>query len=179
VFVEITILAISIPLANGQFSRALGQFRVAEIWSRTFSRVLEGIRFSPNAFCHHFSQIQYFDVVTFRVICGIANHDGAIRARNNHGRRARRRKLRESKLVHASFVLAAGIVRDKQLRAACSATLRVRTMMRRFRDCDSRSAKNLARLLGDPASASQITRVMIGGCSGGRFNRKPRQQLRD
>jgi len=103
-------LTIFIPLANGQFSCAVDQFRFTEIWSRTFSGVLAGIRFSPNAFCHHFSQIQYFDIIAFRVICGVANHDRTIRARDNHRRRARFRKLRKSKLVHAAFVLATGIV---------------------------------------------------------------------
>jgi hypothetical protein len=103
-------LAIFIPLANGQFSCAVDQFRFTEIWSRTFSGVLAGIRFSPNAFCNHFSQIQYFDVVAFRVVRGVANHDGTIRARNNHCRRAGLRKLRKSKLVHPAFILASGIV---------------------------------------------------------------------
>jgi hypothetical protein len=106
-------LTIFIPLANGQFSCAVDQFRFTEIWSRTFSGVLAGIRFSPNAFCNHFSQIQYFDVVAFHVVRGVANHDWAIRARDNYRRRPRFRQLRKSKLVHPAFILAPRIVRNE------------------------------------------------------------------
>jgi hypothetical protein len=104
---------IFIPSASGQFSFTADQFRFGEIRSRAFSGILSNIYFSPNTFCHHFCQIQYFNIVAFRVVCGVANHDWTIRARDNYRRRPRFRKLRKSKLVHPALVLASGIVRNE------------------------------------------------------------------
>src|SRR6202165_3621719 len=100
------------------------------------------IRFPLDASCDDFRKVQDFDVVAFRVVCGVSTHDRTIRAGDHHRRHFCFRELSESKLVHPPFIMASRVVRDKKLRPACTAALRILAVMRRFCDRIARRAQN-------------------------------------
>ena len=115
----------------------------------------------PEAPGDHFRNVQYLEVVALGEVGGVAKHNRAVGASHHHRGRLGSGELGESKFAHSLLFLVPLVVRDKELRAAGSAALRVLAMVRSFRERDSAGAKDFARRRGDPPAPGKVARVMV------------------
>ena len=112
---------------------------------------------------HEFCDVQDFDIIALEGVGGVAQHDGAVRARYRHRGSLGLHQFGEAPLVDAHFALLTSVIGHKKLGAAGTAALCVLAMMRGFGYGDSRRVQDFPRRCSDAASPRQIAGIVVGG----------------